>query len=54
MLQFLLDTDHLTLYERGDPTVVARVDAQAAIAACASAPSPGKRLCAAACQMCPC
>src|SRR5438874_9992969 len=28
MLQFLLDTDHLTLYERGDPNVVARVDAQ--------------------------
>jgi len=28
MLQFLLDTDHLTLYERGHPTFVARVDAQ--------------------------
>ncbi len=28
MLRFLLDTDHLTLYERGQPTVVARVDAQ--------------------------
>lgn len=37
MLQFLLDTDHLTLYERGHPPLVQRMAVQAPDAVGASA-----------------